>query len=82
MDNPNTPDKSEKTKILPNAGTFINIYLFIMFTVFPLFVSMYTDGKFPFIHLDEGFVGIRHQKYYFFLNKFLNKPNPFSLINE
>lgn len=67
MDNPNTPDKSEKTKLLPNAGTFINIYLFIMFTVFPLFVSMYTDGKFPFIHLDEGFVGIRHQKYYFFL---------------
>ena len=67
MDNPITPDKSEKTKILPNAGTFINIYLFIMFTVFPLFVSMYTDGKFPFIHLDEGFVGIRHQKYYFFL---------------
>ena len=67
MDNPNTPDKSAKKIRLPNAGTFINIYLFIMFTVFPLFVSVYTDGQFPFIHLDDGFVGIRHQKYYFFL---------------
>lgn len=48
-------------------STFINIYLFVMFTVFPLYVSVYTDGKFPFIHMDDGFIGIRHQKYYFFL---------------
>lgn len=56
----------EKNKI-PPGSQFINIYLFVMFTVFPLYVSLYTDGNFPFVHMDEGFVGIRHQKYYFFL---------------
>ncbi len=52
---------------LPLSAVFINIYLFVMFTVFPLYVAMYFDGKLPFLHMDNGFVGIRHQKYYFFL---------------
>lgn len=58
---------SPANKQISPAGKFISIYLFVMFTVFPLYVSIYTDGNFPFIHMDEGFVGIRHQKYYFFL---------------
>lgn len=60
-------DTAQQTKRQPNAGTFINIYLFVMFTLFPLFVTIYTDGNFPFIHFEDGFIGIRHQKYYFFL---------------
>ena len=67
---PNDQDiqsKPAQTKNLPTPAVFINIYLFIMFTLFPLFVTVYADDKFPFIHLDDGFIGIRHQKYYFFL---------------
>lgn len=67
---PNDQDiqsKPAQTKNLPTPAVFINIYLFIMFTLFPLFVTVYADDKFPFIHFDDGFIGIRHQKYYFFL---------------
>ena len=42
-------------------------FLLLMFAAFPLFVSLYINGQFPFIHFDDGFVGIRHQKYYFFV---------------
>ena len=66
-DNQDIQSKPAQTKKLPSPASFINIYLFIMFTFFPLFVTVYTDGQFPFIHLDDGFIGIRHQKYYFFM---------------
>ena len=59
----NAPENAER----PLGSKFINLYLFIMFTLFPLFVATYTNGGFPFIHLDDGFIGIRHQKYYLFV---------------
>ena len=55
---------SENTKLNPSSGLpenkyttkskFVNIFLLVMFTVFPLF---YTDY----------YYNIRHDKYYFFL---------------
>ncbi len=51
--------------LLSNA--VVNYYLLVMFAVFPLFVSVFFDGSFPFMHFDNGFFGIRHQKFYFFI---------------
>ena len=44
-----------------------NIYLTVMFTVFPLFVNLSFNTTFPFISFERGYVSIRHQKYFFFL---------------
>ena len=53
------------------SATLLNmvpgIFLFLMFAVFPLFVGIYADGQFPFIHFDDGFYNIRHDKFYFFV---------------
>ena len=51
--------------LLSNA--VVNFFLLAMFAVFPLFVSITFDGNFPFMHFDNGFFGIRHQKFYFFV---------------
>ena len=48
-------------------NALVTTFLLLMFAVFPLFVSLYIDGQLPFIHFDDGFIGIRHQKYYFFV---------------
>ena len=48
-------------------NALVTAFLLLMFAAFPLFVSLYINGQFPFIHFDDGFVGIRHQKYYFFV---------------
>lgn len=44
-----------------------NVYLTVMFTVFPLFVNLSFNTTFPFISFERGYISIRHQKYYFFL---------------
>ena len=44
-----------------------NTFLLVMFTVFPLFVTLAWQDSFPFISLADGYREIRHQKYYFFL---------------
>lgn len=49
------------------TNTFVNLYLLVMFAVFPLFVNLTFDAGFPFIHFDRGYYSIRHQKYYFFM---------------
>ena len=53
------------------SATLLNmvptLFLFLMFAVFPLFVGIYADGQFPFIHFDDGFFNIRHDKFYFFV---------------
>lgn len=67
MSSKNIKANSKEKPRFPLAARFVNLYLFVMFTLFPLFVTLKTDGNFPFIHLDEGYIGIRHQKYYFFL---------------
>ena len=51
--------------LLSNA--VVNFFLLAMFAVFPLFVTISFDGNFPFMHFDNGFFGIRHQKFYFFV---------------
>lgn len=51
--------------LLSNA--VVSFFLLAMFAVFPLFVSVFFDGNFPFMHFDNGFFGIRHQKFYFFV---------------
>ena len=48
-------------------NALVTMFLLLMFAAFPLFVSIYLDGQFPFIHFDDGFIGIRHQKFYFFI---------------
>ena len=48
-------------------GAVLNVFLFFMFAVFPLFVGIYANGQFPFIHFDDGFFNIRHDKFYFFV---------------
>ncbi|MBR1482300.1 MAG: O-antigen ligase family protein [Ruminococcus sp.] len=59
-----------KTKLQASSYTLanavMNLFLFAMFAVFPLFVSVYPDGRFPFLHFDNAFFDIRHQKFYFF----------------
>lgn len=49
------------------ANNVVTVFLFMMFAIFPVFVGIYADGQFPFIHFDDGFFNIRHQKYYFFV---------------
>ncbi len=44
-----------------------NYYLVVVFAIFPLFVNLIINGQFPFLHFDNGYAQIRHQKYYFFL---------------
>lgn len=48
-------------------NALVNYYLLLMFTVFPLFVNFYVNISFPFIHFDNGYFSIRHDKYYIFL---------------
>lgn len=45
----------------------LNYYLALMFSLFPLYLSIFADGNFPFIHFDNAFTTIRHDKYYLFL---------------
>lgn len=49
------------------TNVIANYYLVIIFAIFPLFVNMIINGNFPFLHFDNGYAQIRHQKYYFFL---------------
>ena len=44
-----------------------NYFLIVIFTLFPLFVTITFTSSFPFISFSDGYIGIRHQKYYFFL---------------
>lgn len=66
MNKVNAKTRSEKPKYTM-SNMIINYFLLVMFAVFPLFVNITVDGNFPFLHFDDGFSGIRHQKYYFFL---------------
>jgi len=50
----------------PLTNTVANTFLLVAFTVFPLFVNLSFSGRFPFF-FEDGYVAIRHQKYYFFL---------------
>ncbi len=63
--------KPKSTKPLTERYTIkhiiANIYLTVMFTVFPLFVNLSFNTSFPFIDFERGYVSIRHQKYFFFL---------------
>ena len=62
-----------KTKIQPEkpqyllSNAIVNYFLLVMFAIFPLFVNITLNGSFPFLHFEDGFGGIRHQKYYFFV---------------
>lgn len=64
---------NKQKKIKPISGRYTltnvicNYYLLVMFTVFPLFVTITFTESFPFISFAHGFSSIRHQKYYFFL---------------
>ena len=49
------------------TNSFVNLFLLVMFAVFPLFVNLTFDTGFPFIHFDRGYYAIRHQKFYFFV---------------
>lgn len=49
------------------TNAIANLYLTVMFTLFPLFVNFTFDLAFPFLHFDKGYYSIRHQKYFFFL---------------
>ena len=48
-------------------NTLANTYLFVMFTLFPLFINLTVEKSFPFITFANGYRAIRHQKYYFFM---------------
>lgn len=50
---------------LKNA--IINFFLLLMFSLFPLYLAVYADGNFPFVHFDNAFGSIRHDKYFLFL---------------
>ncbi len=45
----------------------VNYFLLLMFSLFPLYLAIFADGNFPFIHFDNAFGSIRHDKYYLFL---------------
>lgn len=49
------------------TNAIANLYLTVMFTLFPVFVNFTFDFSFPFLHFDNGYYSIRHQKYFFFL---------------
>ena len=61
--------KQSQTNALSDTplNMVVSVFLLLMFAVFPLFVGIYADGQFPFIHFDDGFFNIRHDKYYFFV---------------
>lgn len=63
--------KAKKQKPVSERYTLTNfvanVFLAVMFTLFPLFVNISVDAAFPFIHFDSGYISIRHMKYYFFL---------------
>ena len=44
-----------------------NFFLIVVFTLFPLFVNTTFTENFPFVSFSDGYIAIRHQKYYFFL---------------
>lgn len=64
MSNPKT-SVAQQQRTLSNLG--VNGFLLLMLSLFPLFVQMSTDNRFPFFHFDGGFYSIRHVKFYFFL---------------
>ena len=59
--------RQDKHKQIPLKYASINYYLALMFSLFPLYLSIFADGNFPFIHFDNAFTTIRHDKYYLFL---------------
>lgn len=63
--------KSKKQKPVSERYTLThivaNLFLAVMFTLFPLFVNLSFNATFPFIHFEQGYISIRHVKYYFFL---------------
>ncbi len=63
--------KAKKQKPVSERYTLTNlvanVFLAVMFTLFPLFVNISLDTQFPFISLQQGYISIRHLKYYFFL---------------
>ena len=48
-------------------NTLANAYLFVMFTLFPLFVNLTVGSSFPYISFAYGYTAIRHQKYFLFM---------------
>ena len=49
------------------TNVILNTYLLVALTVFPLFVNLMIVKQFPFISFQNGYMQIRHQKYFFFL---------------
>lgn len=60
-----TVQPSQERYTLRNS--LVNYYLILMFSLFPLFTSFYIDASFPFIHFDNAYFSIRHDKYYIFI---------------
>ena len=65
---------NKKTKTIKSVSerytlqnVFVNYFLVVAFAVFPFFVNLTLNAQFPFLHFDNGYFEIRHQKYYFFL---------------
>ena len=48
-------------------NTLANTYLFVMFTLFPLFINLTVGSSFPYISFAYGYTAIRHQKYFLFM---------------
>lgn len=60
-------NNKSRIKRLDFQHKFTRIYLFIMFTIFPLVTRINLDKEFPFFNFSRGYYSIRHEKYYFFL---------------
>ena len=44
------------------TNVICNYFLIVVFTLFPLFVTITFTSSFPFISFSDGYIGIRHQK--------------------
>lgn len=70
MSRPNTSKKAVSTPQTQRFSLYnsaANYFVLLIFILLPLFVNITVNGSFPFLHFENGYYGIRHQKYYLFI---------------
>ena len=70
MSHPNTKKKTSskpQTQRFSLYNSVANYFVLLVFILLPLFVNITVNGSFPFLHFENGYYSIRHQKFYLFI---------------
>ncbi len=67
MSNKKTSVTASEKQNYELKNSVANVFLLLMFTLFPLYICIYADSIPPFLHFDNAFTSIRHDKYFLFL---------------